>query len=70
MKTQNIKALSFAVAALFWGGSAWAQQHITLKEAVQKAVLQNPEVQARWHAFQAGAHMVMLPEAVCCPGWI
>ena len=58
MKTQNIKALSFAVAALFWGGSAWAQQHITLKEAVQKAVLQNPEVQARWHAFQAGAHMV------------
>jgi adhesin transport system outer membrane protein len=44
--------LAFCAAAL---SSSWvfAQQQITLKEAAQKAVLSNPEVLERWHAYQA-----------------
>lgn len=35
---------------------AWAQTPITLQDAVRKAIVSNPEVQARWHAFLASQH--------------
>lgn len=35
---------------------AWAQTPITLQDAVRKAIVSNPEVQARWHAFMASQH--------------
>ncbi|MDR1936736.1 MAG: TolC family outer membrane protein, partial [Candidatus Accumulibacter sp.] len=57
MKKFNVVSMLAVLAALF-SGMAWAQvqseaapQPSTLKEAVQAAVLNNPEVQARWHAF-------------------
>ena len=34
-------------------GAALADPHLTLKEVVQKVVLTNPEVLAKWHAFKA-----------------
>ncbi|MBW8328280.1 MAG: TolC family outer membrane protein [Thiobacillus sp.] len=30
---------------------AWAQTPVTLQDAVRKAIVSNPEVQARWHTF-------------------
>ncbi len=36
--------------------SAFAQQPATLQEVVKKAIVSNPEVQARWHAFLASGH--------------
>ena len=49
---------AFVVMASLFSGAAAAQAlpaiqapRITLKEAAQAAVLKNPEVQARWHAF-------------------
>ncbi|MDR1662113.1 MAG: TolC family outer membrane protein [Azoarcus sp.] len=44
----------FAVLAALFSGTAAAQASSplsALKEAIQAAVLKNPEVQARWHAF-------------------
>jgi len=56
MKAHTIASALFCLAA----GMAQAQTAPasndavrTLKEAAQKAVLQNPEVRARWHAFRA-----------------
>jgi adhesin transport system outer membrane protein len=52
---------AFAAALALFSATAWAQaqdgadpmaQPMTLKEAAQAAVLNNPEVQARWHAFR------------------
>lgn len=42
------------LSAAFFSLPAGAQVN-TLKDAAQKAVLANPEVQARWHAFKAAA---------------
>ena len=36
--------------------SAFAQQPATLQDVVKKAIVSNPEVQARWHAFLAAGH--------------
>ena len=44
-----------SVAALF-SASAGAQQQASLQEVVKKAIVSNPEVQARWHAFLAAGH--------------
>ena len=38
--------------------SAPVPQHFSLKEAAQAAVLKNPEVQARWHAFREATEEV------------
>ncbi len=35
------------------GGEVYAAAHLTLKEVVQKVVLTNPEVLAKWHTFKA-----------------
>lgn len=51
---------AFVVLASLLAGTAAAQsvpagqapQNFTLKDAAQAAVLKNPDVQARWHAFQ------------------
>ena len=50
---------AFAVALTLFSATAWAQedadpmmQPAALKEAAQAAVLNNPEVHARWHAFR------------------
>ena len=52
-------ASAFAVVLTLFSATAWAQedadpmvQPAALKEAAQAAVLNNPEVQARWHAFR------------------
>jgi adhesin transport system outer membrane protein len=44
--------LAFGVTALL-SATVGAQQQNTLKDAAQKAVLSNPEVLQRWHAYQA-----------------
>jgi adhesin transport system outer membrane protein len=44
--------LAFGLTALF-SATVFAQQQNTLKDAAQKAVLGNPEVLQRWHAYQA-----------------
>jgi outer membrane protein, adhesin transport system len=46
---------AFVVAALS-SSSVVAQQQITLKDAAQKAVLSNPEVLERWHAYEAASN--------------
>lgn len=43
-------ALFFSLVA-FISAAAEAAPRVTLQEAVQKAIVSNPEVQARWHAF-------------------
>lgn len=52
----TLRGISLALALLV-GGGAYGQQ-ITLKEAVQKAMLGNPEVLARWHTFRAAEEEV------------
>jgi adhesin transport system outer membrane protein len=55
---QRVKIVALMLSALF-SGMAMAQDKagentmpMTLKEAAQAAVLKNPEVQMRWHAFR------------------
>ena len=36
--------------------AAWAQTPVTLQDAVRKAIVSNPEVQARWHTFISSRH--------------
>jgi outer membrane protein, adhesin transport system len=57
MKTRKTATMlsAFLVAALS-SSLVVAQQQITLKEATQKAVLSNPEVLERWHAYQAAVN--------------
>ncbi len=45
-----------AAALIAMAGGAAAQQRMTLQDAVSKAVLKNPEVLAKWHAFGAAGH--------------
>ena len=45
--------LGVLVLALSAPASAQGQQPLTLKDAVQKAVLSNPEILARWHTLKA-----------------
>jgi outer membrane protein, adhesin transport system len=47
--------LIVSIAGLF-STSAGAQQQATLQDVVKKAIVSNPEVQARWHAFLAAGH--------------
>ncbi len=60
-------ALTAAVAMVV-GGSAQAEAPEPLRDAAMEAVLSNPEVQSRWHAFrasgeeQSGARGRFLPE--------
>ena len=46
------------VSALVTPVAAQVPQHLTLKEAAQAAVLKNPEVLARWHAFQEASEEI------------
>ena len=46
----QIKYLAISLMAVF-GMAGQAAQATTLQEAAQQAVLKNPDVQARWHAF-------------------
>lgn len=50
----KLKRLSFAISLMALSFSAQAQVQ-TLKEVTQKAVSSNPEVLAKWHAFQSTA---------------
>ncbi len=52
MKVSHL-ILSGIVLLCLRGGMALAAPHLTLKEVVQKVVLTNPEVLAKWHAFKA-----------------
>lgn len=47
--------LFLSVMGLF-PASAGAQPSVTLQDAVKKAIVGNPEVQARWHAFLSSRH--------------
>ena len=51
----RIIALLLAMTGL-WVENAVAQQTTTLQDAVKTAIESNPEVQARWHAFQASLY--------------
>ncbi len=63
----GLLALTAAVAMVV-GGSAQAEAPEPLRDAAMEAVLSNPDVQARWHAFRAsgeeqtGARGRFLPE--------
>ena len=48
-------ALFVSVISLFSAG-AGAQTPVTLQDAVKKAIVSNPEVQASWHAFLSSRH--------------
>jgi adhesin transport system outer membrane protein len=48
-----LKSLLFPALLAVASGHAAAADPVTLKEAVQQAILQSPEVTARWHAFKA-----------------
>ena len=45
-----------AVAAIAMSQGAGAQQKMTLEDAASQAVLKNPEVLSKWHAFGAAGH--------------
>ena len=49
------------------GASAPVPQHFSLKEAAQAAVLKNPEVQARWHAFREATEEVGVARGAFLP---
>lgn len=51
MKSIKVLALPPVLAAILTAQAAAAE--VTLKEAAQRAVLQSPEVTARWHAYKA-----------------
>ncbi len=51
MKKQSIKAVSLAIFAIYSGVSTAQALPEPLVKAVQKAIVSNPEVQARWHNF-------------------
>jgi len=48
-------ALVFSVMSLL-SPAVGAQQIVTLQDAVKKAIVSNPEVQARWHTFLSSQH--------------
>jgi adhesin transport system outer membrane protein len=60
MNMQKMKIVALVLSALFSGMAVAQAQNkasetpmpMTLKEAAQAAVLRNPEVQLRWHAFR------------------
>jgi outer membrane protein, adhesin transport system len=45
-----------ALALFAMAGGAAAQQKMSIQDAASKAVLKNPEVLAKWHAFGAAGH--------------
>lgn len=51
----RIVTLLLAMMSLF-SAHAVAQQAVTLQDAVKNAITTNPEVQARWHAFQSSLY--------------
>ena len=51
----RIIALCLAMASL-GTAHAGAEQAVTMQDAVKTAIVSNPEVQARWHAFQASLY--------------
>ncbi len=51
METRSMKAVSLAILALHGGASMAQTLPDPLVTAVQKAIVNNPEVQARWHNF-------------------
>ncbi len=49
---------NITLALSLLASTAYGQQQITLKEAIQKAMLTSPEVQQRWHVFRAAEEEV------------
>ena len=47
----QIKIALFCSVMCLFSAAAGAQQTVTLQDAVKKAIVSNPEVQARWHTF-------------------
>ena len=60
MQKQHMIRTVVALGVLFSAaaGAQPVQDNTSLKEAVQAAVLKNPEVQARWHAYREAAEEV------------
>jgi adhesin transport system outer membrane protein len=44
------------LSVLNLSAAAWAQPPVTLQDAVKKAIVSNPEVQASWHTFLSSQH--------------
>ncbi len=55
METRSMKAVSLAILVMQAGAAMAQALPEPLVKAVQKAIVSNPEVQARWHNFN-GAH--------------
>lgn len=56
MLTKRNLALSITLILASLPSAASAQQSVILQDVVKKAIVSNPEVQARWHAFLASRH--------------
>lgn len=50
------KIAKLVLMAGLYAATAGAQPLVTLQDTVKKAVVSNPEVQARWHAFLSSKH--------------
>ncbi|UUZ52071.1 hypothetical protein LP420_05315 [Massilia sp. B-10] len=60
-----------ALLALAFASVAVQAQTQSLKDASQQAVLSNPEILARWHAFEAASHeRAGQAAAPICRAWI
>lgn len=69
------KIKSIVVASLLaYGPANWATESLSLEQSVERAILSNPEVGARFHDFQSSlegknvARGALLPE-VNASGW-
>lgn len=61
-----VYVLGFTLLCL-QSGEVLAAAHLTLKEVVQKVVLTNPEVLAKWHAFKAAGGDVDVARSAMYP---
>ncbi|MBW8370483.1 MAG: TolC family outer membrane protein [Thiobacillus sp.] len=50
------KIVLFLSVISLYSAAAWAQPPVTLQDAVKKAIVSNPEVQASWHTFLSSQH--------------
>lgn len=68
-KNPLIRAVQLAVLTSILTTSAAAQEHtpLTMKEAAQAAVLNSPEVLARWHAFREATEEVSVAKGGFMP---
>lgn len=66
-RTPALRAVALAVLVAIGVGAAPVVQAVTLKEAAQQAVLNNPEVLARWHTYRAATENIDVAKGAYLP---